>query len=849
MPHKPTPASSDLFSAAVAPVPLLACFFYRQHLERNRQLRRCLQEALQHKRQFVLIAPGPVQRGVRDGLAAPGTDLEALELRGELRFATPEGLGLLTTEPVDAAADCLAALVRSASARGFAGLSVYWEMAGAILEKDLLWFRACLGKGSAAFSAGSLGILCGFDRTQVSSRLLLSLLPLYPYICHEDWNLPNPYAFDGAAGWEGDQAARESNGTRHEKQSRRPHCRQQILDAIMADAPIGLWVLDKEHRMVFTNQNFCRATGIDEGQFLRAPHYSRVMEPGDAIDCMLSDARAFAADGPVEAEETIRSPDGRPHIYRVVKTRLVDERSKFEGLLGVAVDITKQKVVEQRLRYREARFRDVALSIAGFIWEIDRQGSFTYCSNKIEKMLGFAVADIVGRCCFELFPETEGQRLERLFAGAARFRKGFRNLQTWVLDARGRRRWLRISGLPILDREGACQGFRGITEDITARKQAEADMQRALARAERARYQVDNIINSTADGLIVTGPVRHRILVMNDAAREWLATDGSNPIGLLLAELLPGSAVQQQVQAVYSAQKPAFLQTDFPLQGTWTGGERRRILQARTSLMRNKQGRVSGAITTLRDVTGERELDRMKAEFMSMAAHELRTPLTAILGYAELCMNPQEFGGFSAEQQKEFIGEIYQKAEELARRVNELLDISRLETGRPLSLDKETVSLAHLLIRQLERFRLRAPQHRFEITLTEDFPVAVTADRSKLEQVLENLLDNAVKFSPAGSLISLHGKRAGAWCQVALVDRGIGMTSDQSERVFDNFYRADASNTAVKGLGIGTSIAKRIVEQHGGSIWLKSTPGVGTRVVFTLPLDAQEQEFSASGNK
>lgn len=848
MHDKAAPTSPNPLYTDPAPAPLLACFPYRQTLERDRQIRSCLNDVLEQNRQLVVIAPGPLQAALRAGLTGPDTNLEALESRAALQFATPEGLGLLTADSAGAATGCLSAVARSALARGFAGLVVYWEMAGAILEKDLFWLGEYLAKGAGETGSGTFDILCGFDRRQVSSRLLVSLLPFYPRIRHQGRNMANPYVQEESVGWQRVGQSKQNSGPRHEKRSRRPYHRQQVLDAIMADAPIALWMLDKQQRMVFTNQKFCLATGISEEQFLGAAHYSRVMEAEDAMDCMLSDASALDAQGPVESEEAIRGPDGSPHIYRVVKTRLVNDRSEVEGLLGVAIDITEQKAVEQRLRYSEARFRDLALSMADFIWEIDQAGSLTYCSDKVEQMLGFSVSELLGRDCFELFPEPEARRLEQHFCEAARFGKEFRNLQTWVLDRLGRRHWLRVSGIPVFDRDGVFLGFRGVTEDVTTRKRVEAKMQRALARAEQARDQIDNIIKSTADGLIVTSPVAHRILVMNDSAREWLAGDGSNPIGRPLSELLPNGNVQRQIQAIYSAQTPPFLQTDLPLQEALAGGSRR-ILQARTSLMRNKQGRVSGAITSLRDVTGERELDRMKAEFMSMAAHELRTPLTAILGYSELCMNPQEFGGFSNEQQKEFIGEIHNKAEELARRLNDLLDISHLETGRPLPLNKEPLALAELLFRQVERFRLRAPQHRFEVTLAEDFPDAVSADRSKLEQVLENLLDNAVKFSPVGSLISLHSNRSGSWCQVAVVDRGIGMTSDQSERVFDNFYRADASDTAAKGLGLGTSIAKRIVEQHGGSIWLKSAPGAGTRVVFTLPLEERQGESSSPGSK
>ncbi len=324
--------------------------------------------------------------------------------------------------------------------------------------------------------------------------------------------------------------------------------------------------------------------------------------------------------------------------------------------------------------------------------------------------------------------------------------------------------------------------------------------------------------------------------MLNESARQLIQSGEVCPLGQALDTVLQDTALLQQVRSIYASHAPPFLQTDFAQEKSSAAG--RRILQARTSLMRNKQGRVSGAITALRDVTRERELDRMKAEFMSMAAHELRTPLTAILGYSELCMDPEEFGGFSAEQQKEFIGEINSKAEVLAKLVNDLLDISRLETGKPLPLSIGEVAVGKLCALLLDRYRMLAPKHVFEVNLAKDLPATVPADRDKLEQVLENLLSNAVKYSPEGSLITIHAEKRDGYCQIVVADRGIGMTCEQSERVFDKFYRADFSNTSAKGIGLGMSIAKQIVEQHGGSIWLKSVPGGGTRVTFSLPLTA-----------
>jgi PAS domain S-box-containing protein len=819
--------------------PSYSCLIYRQGSERDKALARYLAAGLDAQEQALMVVSGPLQEAFRAGLKTHGFATTEAESGGRLVFATPEGLGLVTAASAAEAVACLAAAGRKATAQGFRGVRIYWEMSGAILEKDLSWVQECLAECGRLTLPTGITLLCGYDRRQVTSGLLVEILRFYPHLIHQGHSVPNCHYLPSeakaktAAGRIFGVSA-ENFGIRREKSSKKPYRRGQVLDAIFAAAPIGLWMLNKEQQMVFTNHNFCLATGVSEEQFLQASHYSTVMPAEEAIECMLSDAAAFKAEGPVESEELISSGDGTQRAYQVVKTKVVNSEQEVEGLLGLAIDITEHKEAERSLRHSEARFRDIALSMADFIWEVDACGRFTYCSDKVEEMLGFSAEELLGKSFSELIFGWESQALKGLICDSTAPCKAFRNVHSWAFNKQGQRRYLCVSGVPIVAADGGCQGFRGVTEDVTVRRQAEVGMKRALAEAEQARDQIDNIIKSTADGLMVTAPRSHQVLLINDSAREFLQCGVKNPAGQPVTAVLQDERLLQQVQQIYAHNAPPLLQTDISLPRSRTAEAC--TLQARTSLMRNKQGRVSGAITALRDVTRERELGRMKAEFMSMAAHELRTPLTAILGYSELCMNPAEFGGFSPDQQKEFMAEIYGKAEVLAKLVNDLLDISRLEAGKPLPLEIEKVAIEPLLSKMVKHYRLLAPKHLFEVVWEENFPGWVQADTDKLEQVLENLLSNAVKYSSEGSRIRICGERIDGYCQITVADQGIGMTSNQRDRVFDKYYRADYSDTATTGIGLGMSIARQIVEQHGGAIWLESSVGVGTQVIFTVPL-------------
>jgi len=233
------------------------------------------------------------------------------------------------------------------------------------------------------------------------------------------------------------------------------------------------------------------------------------------------------------------------------------------------------------------------------------------------------------------------------------------------------------------------------------------------------------------------------------------------------------------------------------------------------------------------------EIDKMRSEFVSAAAHELSTPLAAIMGYAELLLTQQEHGRFTAAQQQEFLTEIHERGGALNRVIEDLLDISRIESGHHLALERQETDLADFLQRLCRYFGTHHAGHSFRL----DFPgtplqSSVPFDRRRIRQVIDNLISNAIKYSPKGSEIIMSAQEVGGAWEIGVEDQGIGMTPEQIERVFDKFYRADTSDTAVSGLGLGMSIARQIVETHGGSIRVASTLGKGTTVTFVLPRQA-----------
>ncbi|MBI4213561.1 MAG: GAF domain-containing protein [Chloroflexi bacterium] len=236
----------------------------------------------------------------------------------------------------------------------------------------------------------------------------------------------------------------------------------------------------------------------------------------------------------------------------------------------------------------------------------------------------------------------------------------------------------------------------------------------------------------------------------------------------------------------------------------------------------------------LRQLEARREMERLKAEFMSAVSHELRTPLGLIKGYTTTLQ--REDVAIEQPTQRQFLQVIAEETVKLQRMIDELLDASRLQAGR-LPLEKQAVALGALVRQGLDRFRatLEQEEHAFADHVPQE-PLVVVADPLRVEQVLHNLLDNAVTYSSPGSSIEVRVVREDGYGLVSVADQGEGIPEAERERMFEPFFRGEnARRRSVRGTGLGLAICRGIVEAHGGRMWLESAPGRGNTFFFTLP--------------
>jgi two-component system phosphate regulon sensor histidine kinase PhoR len=339
------------------------------------------------------------------------------------------------------------------------------------------------------------------------------------------------------------------------------------------------------------------------------------------------------------------------------------------------------------------------------------------------------------------------------------------------------------------------------------------DLQLSTLDSERARLAT--VLDQITDGVLITDSLG-LIQFANPAARKLFET--ANPIGRSIVEVLRN---HQLVETWRRCQQTRKLQSD-----SVELPARHQFLQ----LIAIPDQHASGSLLLVQDLTRLRRLETVRQDFISNLSHELRTPLASLKALAETL---QEGALDDPPAARQFTDQIHTEVDALTQMVNELLELSKIESGR-FSLDVAPVAACDLLDSASKRMQLQAERAGLSLRVEcrDDLP-QVRIDSQRLEQVLVNLIHNAVKFTPAGGEVVLFAEAVDGFVQFAVRDTGVGIPDDEVSRIFERFYRVDKSR-AGSGTGLGLSIAKHIVEAHSGKIWAESVEGQGSTFYFTI---------------
>jgi len=509
-----------------------------------------------------------------------------------------------------------------------------------------------------------------------------------------------------------------------------------------------------------------------------------------------------------------------------------DNQGKIIRMFGTIQDITERKHAEEML-IKQKYYLEKAQELGRLgSWELDIENNILVWTEENCRIFGVPSGSIVNYEIFidKVHPEDR-EYVSREWSAAM---QGKPYDIEHRINIAGRVRWVREKAEVSFDSKGDAVSAIGFTQDITERKQLEEQAKEnedrftgafEFASIGMAILSTDGVFikvnKALCDMLGYSEEAFLSLSFMDITYPEDLTADMDN-----VRKMLCGEINTYQMEKRYVDK-----------QGRLVWG----LLNV--SLVTDNRDQPKYFISQILEITKRKQLekelvamDSLKNEFISTAAHELRTPLSAIMGFAEILLSPELSSSFNEEQKKEYLGDIYNKGEALNRIVDDLLDISRIESGKQIPLDLQENHLGELLTKSSDYFRLAYSRHIFKLKLPKESEQRkLMIDFHRINQVIDNLVSNAVKYSPEETEITIAAESDIDGWTIKVKDQGIGMTPEQVGRIFDRFYRADSSNTAASGLGLGMGIAKQIVEAHGGDLWVESIEGKGTTATFNLP--------------
>ncbi|MEJ2699505.1 MAG: PAS domain S-box protein [Desulfuromonadales bacterium] len=479
------------------------------------------------------------------------------------------------------------------------------------------------------------------------------------------------------------------------------------------------------------------------------------------------------------------------------------------------------------------RFQDLVETVNDWVWEVDRNGVYTYASPRIRDLLGYTPEEVVGKTPFDLMPGDEGERVGRIFQEIVETRRPFRALENTNRHKDGHLVVLETSGVPFFDEGRNLLGYRGVDRDITERRDLEREREQLIEEDRRRLAVIEAIFDATQDGIAIYD-ANGKVLRMNAAAEEFLGItaeakemdidqrwerlrvekmDGT----LLPPEEIPGkrALAGEKVQTIAHLKPP---------------GQPSRWISVSAAPIHSISPIAARAVVMLTDISDLYQLQKDQEIFMQMISHDLRTPITVIRGHAEMLQGrftqPDDLTVLNLEA-------ILAATCRLEGMMEDLTQVVHLDRGE-LPLEIEPIDLPEFVTKLVNRLTAVGIGRPVE----ESFPSAlppVWADPESLERILTNLITNALKYSSPESPVQVAAEIAGEEVRVTVRDRGMGISPEDQPYLFERFFRTKDAGQK-RGIGLGLYITRRLVEAHGGRVWVESEPGKGSTFTFTIPL-------------
>jgi len=497
------------------------------------------------------------------------------------------------------------------------------------------------------------------------------------------------------------------------------------------------------------------------------------------------------------------------------------------GFIANMHDITERRRAEQALQKSEEKYRRLIESIHDGIWSIDKDAFTTFVNPRMAEMLGYTAEEMLGKHLFS-FMDKQGVALATRYL--KRLQRGVTEQHEFeFLRKDGTRIYTILDTSPVIDEDGNYAGAIAGVQDITVRKLAEEKIHQQKELLERT-------MESFTNPFYVVNASDYTVVMANAAARpqgRQIRHQKCYTLTHSIDKPCRGPEHPCPLAMVKENGKPATVEhIHYDRHGN------KRIIEFHGYPIFDSQGNVTQMLEYCLDITDRKELDQLKDEFIGLVSHELRSPLTVITGAVNTVLT--EGTRLSTEETNQLLQDAAVEAEAMSYLVGNLVELSRAQANR-LSLHTEPVRVTNVIQDTVAKIKQQSSAHQFTTTIQRQIPL-VYADPVRLERILYNLLENAVKYSPEGGKIRVSVKQEGGNLVFAIRDHGIGISLSDQSRLFAPFQQLEESRPdGTRGTGLGLLVCRRLVEAHGGRIWVKSQPGRGSTFFFTLPLHKDDR--------
>ena len=603
--------------------------------------------------------------------------------------------------------------------------------------------------------------------------------------------------------------------------------RVRLLGAAMEQSPLAIAITDTRGSIEYVNPSFSRNTGYSRDEVLG--ENVNILKSGEHPDSFYRELWETITGGEVwQGEFHNKKKSGELYWEQAIISPVRNNARVISSFLALKEDITEAKRDREALAESVQRFRELADLLPQPVFETDNRGRVTYSNRAGFDIFGYTPKDLQeGFDALQIFAPEERRRVRE---NIARRLDGGQSAAT-ELTARkkdGAQFPVLVYSAPIV-RKGKISGLRGIILDITQQKAVERSL-----RDNQEKYR--NLFQSIPDAIIVADAETGKIVEWNKTALSFFGYSGDEFSAMNVSDLYPDELRNEAPEYFrnFVTMKSGAVQASIITRNGF-------LVDVDISSALFDTARTRRVLLIFRDISEQkmseqliRENIRLKNDFISNVSHELRSPLFSILGFSStLLRDRNELDSGTID---EFLGIIHEESTRLASLIEDVLTISRIDSGKTV-FKKEPLDPADIIESACKSLKLRADEKRVGLTLNlYENSLTVRADADALKQVVINLVENAIKFTPPGGQVYVSLVRERDLMLLTVRDTGLGIPKKDLEKIFEKFYRVERAGEETEGTGLGLPIVREIVNAHGGSVEARCSVGAGATFRVRMPL-------------